>query len=615
MSRFSIESIFTAIDRFSGPVRAMERNVGDFSRKAELNLRRVNRSIDRMTRSAQQNAKAMLAMGVAAAYTGARILSTGIDFEQAITNVGAVGLQTRAQIAPLEALALQLGRDTKFTATEAANAMELLAKAGFNTNQILSATPAVLSAAAASGMEIAEVAGHVSNVLKGMGLEADQASRVSDVLALASVRTNSSIGSLAESVSKVASTARQLNMPLEHVVSSVALLQDMGIEASVAGSSFTTTLIKMAAPSRAMQKQMDALGLSFKNANGDMLTLPEVMSRLNTASQKLGGNFDKVAFFAQLVGLEGQKAVTSLTEMFASGKSNELHAELLQSLGVAEKMSKLRMDTVKGSLELLSSAVDAVKVRIFGLNNGALRDTVDRMTAWVTANEELIATKVGDFLAKILANLPEIVTWIKRIATGAAVLFTFVKTLQAISLALGVINLLMLASPIGLLVAGIIAATVALAALAFWGDDIIAWLEDLPALARAAFAPFEALVRAIRFVKNNADLVVDIVTGKADYGQVARDVGGGLLDFAKSGGVARYTPVGALVGGAVGMFKDDAPAPPPAQIVTPAQQTAQAIESSSVQRSEVTIRDQTGRAEVTKGPVGNGFTFEKSGAF
>ena len=594
MSRFSIESVFTAIDRFTGPVRKMERTVGAFSRKAELDLRAVNRRLDKMTHSARQSAAALTGMAVAGGYLGARLLSAGVDFEQAITNVGAVGLQTRAQIAPLEALALELGRTTKFTAIEAANAMEMLARAGFNTNEILSATPGVLYAAAASGLEIAEVADHVSNALKGMGLAADQASRVADVLTLASARTNSTIGSLGESVSKASATARQLNIPLEQVVASVALLQDVGLDASVAGSAFNTMLTKMATPSRAVQKQMDALGLSFKDAQGNMLPLPEVLARLDQASAKLGGNFDKVAFFANLVGLEGQKAISNLTELFASGKASALFAELQNASGAAEKMSKLRMDTVRGSLELLSSAVDAVKVRIFGMNNGAIKGVIDRVTEWVTANEELVATRVGDFLAKILDNLPAIVEWVKRIAVGAAVLFTFVKTLQAISLVLGVINLLMLANPLGLFVAAVIAATVAVSALAFWGDEIIAWLEDLPALARLALAPFEMLVRAIRFVKNNAATAVDVFTGKADYGQVARDIGGGVAGW---------------------FTGNDTPTAPPAQIVTPAQQNAQAMSTTSVQRTEVTLRDQTGRAEVTKGPVGAGFIFEKSGAF
>src|SRR5690606_28675336 len=108
----------------------------------------------------------------------------------------------------------RLGATTKFTATEAAEAMEIMARAGFKNEEILAGVGGVLDAAAASGLEMAEVSNHVSNVLKGMGLEASQATRVADVLALASARTKSSIGSLGESMKNVASTARQFNIPL-----------------------------------------------------------------------------------------------------------------------------------------------------------------------------------------------------------------------------------------------------------------------------------------------------------------------------------------------------------------------------------------------------------------
>ncbi|MCP4502920.1 MAG: phage tail tape measure protein, partial [Deltaproteobacteria bacterium] len=205
----------------------MQNRVGKFTRSMSRGFYKLNRVVNKFGRSLKRGAQ-IGAFGLAM-IGGAmhNVLGAGADFEQAITNVGAVGLQTRAQIAPLERQALQLGRTTKFTATQAANAMEILAKAGFNTQQILETTPAVLSAAAASGLDIAEVAEHVSKVLKGMGLEMDQSARVADVLALASARTNSTIGSLGESMKNAAATARKLGVPLEDAVASIALLQDV----------------------------------------------------------------------------------------------------------------------------------------------------------------------------------------------------------------------------------------------------------------------------------------------------------------------------------------------------------------------------------------------------
>ena len=182
---------------------------------------------------------ASLAAGAGLAWAG----KSGLEFEEAMSKVGAVGLKSRDQIMDLEKEALRLGATTKFTATQSANAMEVMARAGFSNQEILGGVGGVLSAAAASGLEIAEVANHVSNALKGMGMEVvdsttgmNNAARVADVLALASARTNSSIGSLGESLANVAGTASDLKVPFEDVVSAVALLQDTGLDASVAGS-------------------------------------------------------------------------------------------------------------------------------------------------------------------------------------------------------------------------------------------------------------------------------------------------------------------------------------------------------------------------------------------
>src|SRR5690606_25218620 len=236
----------------------------------------------------------------------------GASFEEAISAVGAVGLQTREQIRDLEERAMQLGATTNFTATEAANAMEIMARAGFSNQEILAGVDGVLSAAAASGLEMAEVADHVSNVLKGMGLEAGEAGRVADVLTLASSRTNSSIGSLGESMKNLSPVARQFGISLEEAVGMVALLQDVGLDASEAGTATATMLTKLTKPTTAVMKEMKRLGITFQDAEGNMLPPLEIFEQMITATDKLGGNMDQIAFFADLVGLRGQKAALNL---------------------------------------------------------------------------------------------------------------------------------------------------------------------------------------------------------------------------------------------------------------------------------------------------------------
>jgi TP901 family phage tail tape measure protein len=385
-----------------------------------------------MTNFGKQAAVAGAAVGAASAV----VVRAGMGFEQAITNVGAVGLKTRAEIKPLEDLALQLGKTTEFTATQAANAMEVLARAGFNATQIMQATPAVLSAASASGLEIAEVADHVSNALKGMGLAMNQSGRVADVLALASARTNSTIGSLGESLKNVASTARELNIPLESVVSGVALLQDVGLEASVAGSAFNTMLTKMAAPTPKIAQQLKRLGVSFKDSFGNMKPFEVVLGEISAASNKVGGNFDKVAFLADLVGLRGQKAASNLARLFETGKLQELTKELNNARGSAEKMAKIRLDTTEGSFKLLGSAIDGVQQALFGLRSGQIKEAIDNITAFISDNQANIVEKINTAVGKLIDNFSNLLDIIKGFAVA-------VITIKAVTIAIGGLTMAM----------------------------------------------------------------------------------------------------------------------------------------------------------------------------
>lgn len=465
-SRFSIEAVFKAIDKVTAPVRRMQNRVGKFTRSMQRGFIKLDRAVSKMAtgikRMARTGAVAFVAMGFALK----NLLTSGAAFEQAITNVGAVSLRTRDQIKPLEQLALKLGKTTKFTATQSANAMEIMARAGFTVNEILSATPAVLAAAAASGLEIAEVAGVVSNALKGMGLEASQAGEVADVLALASAKTNSTIGSLGESLKNVASTARQLDIPLTETVATIALLQDVGLDASVAGSAFNVMLTKMAAPTVGMQKKMKKLGITFKDVvTGDMLPLRKVLEQLNVASAKVGGNFDKVAFLAELVGLRGQKAAANLGKLFEEGKLDKLVEQLENAKGSAKAMAKIKMDTVSGSFLLLESAVDAVKTKIFNLQSGPLKKLIDRMRTWLGENENIIASKIGEFLLDLIENIKTIVTWIKNIGIALAVFFALSAAIKVATASMAIFNFVIGLNPLTRMITLITAAIAALIAL------------------------------------------------------------------------------------------------------------------------------------------------------
>lgn len=396
-----LKAVFSAEDRgVTATVARLTGAVKGLSAAGD-GLAKVDALNSRIAGDIKATAVGLGTLGLGAGLAAKNVVDAGADFEQAITNVGAVSLMTRDQIAPLEALAKRLGATTKFSATEVANAMEEMGKAGLDNSQILAGVGGILSATAADGGELAETAANISSVLKGMGLAADDTTRVADVLALASVRTKSSIGSLGESMSNVASTARQLGVPLEDTVAMVALLQDVGLDASEAGSALNTMLSHMAAPSKEAAAQMAAMGVKFEDAAGNMLAPTKVLEQLVKAGKGAGGNMKQVAFFTDLVGLRGQKAAINLKDLFASGKVTELTDELYKAQGVAGKIADIRMDTFKGDIETLGGSIDSLKIRLFELQGGPLRGVVQGMTAWLDANSEVIASGVNDFIRDV----------------------------------------------------------------------------------------------------------------------------------------------------------------------------------------------------------------------
>ncbi|MFW6031046.1 MAG: phage tail tape measure protein [Myxococcota bacterium] len=698
--RFTVEAVLKARDRLTRPIARMSSKFGRFARKAERAMAPVNRMVGQIGRGLRKVGIAAGIAGAAVAGVASKVIGVGSEFEQAITDVGAVGLKTRDQIAALEEKAKQLGATTKFSATEAARGMELMAKAGFSTEDILSGIDGVLNAAAASGLELAEVSGHVSNVLKGMGLETSEATRVADVLALASSRTNSSIGSLGESMKNVAATARQLGVPLEDAVAGVAALQDVGLDASVAGSAMNTMLTKLAKPSGQIARKMKEMGVTFKDAEGNMLPFQEVLANISKGAKNAGGNMDQVAFLADLVGLRGQKAAANLSKLFETGKIGDLTSELNKAEGSAKKMAALRMDTFKGDMLILEASVSALKTALFDTQSGPLRGIVQGFTAWVDKNRELITQNVKGFIEGLTEVLPVALDLIKRVALFAVPLLVVALGVKLVAAAhagiaaMVALKVAILANPIGALVVAIAAAVGLI--IAFWpeisaffanlwegikdvaariGDAVggfieqvwgpvkdfliaagefvvglvMLWIRPMLPILRPVF---DAIAAAAGFIMEKwgpiKEFFADLWEGVKFAFSAAWDgivsVAGTVFEKLKAvwepirdffaglwdGIVAHFERVfGGIIGAVSGVVNfvrgegrealdgDEGTAPTP-QVVSPEERLARTVsETTNTTRGEVTIRDESGRAEVTRAPRAGivGLQLERSGTF
>jgi TP901 family phage tail tape measure protein len=503
--RFSLDAVFRAVDRMSAPIAKIQSRFESFAKSAEKGIKSLDTAADKWLGTLAKAGQGLAVVGGALGLAAYNVGKAGADFEQAITNVGAVSLMTRGQVADLEREARKLGLSTKYSATQVATGMETMGKAGFTNAQIVASVGHVLDAAAAEGADFDEVAGNISNTLKGMGLYVDDTAKlaentqmVGDTLALASARTNSSMSSLAESMKNLAPIARQFNIPFKEAVASVALLQDVGIDASEAGTSMATALTKLATAPDAVKVKMKQLGVTFQDLDGNMLPLPKIFANFSKAAAKSGGNMKTAAFFAELLGLRGQRAGLNMQKLFESGKFKELTDELEKATGKAHEMAELRMDTFTGDLTKLGNTVDDIKISLFDMQSGPLRDVVQGMTQWLQANKGLITSGVEKFFKFFADNMESIVTWGTRIAKIITVITAASLAVKGLAAAVSILTWAISANPIALIAVAIVAAIALI--WAFWpeisGFFAMVWggIVDLSTSIWEAFAGMAAKV-------------------------------------------------------------------------------------------------------------------------
>lgn len=331
-----------------------------------------------------------------------------IDFEQQIAKVGAVSNASAEDMTTLTAQARQLGRDTQFSATQAAEGMQYLAMAGFKTNQIVDAMPGMLNLAAASGADLGRTADIASDMLSAFGLKANEIGYVGDVLTKTFTSSNSTLETLGETMKYVGPAAKMCGASIGDTAAMAGLLHNVGIKASMAGTAMRAGFLRLAAPPKmakdAMaglaenigistdelegyldgtgeaQETMNRLGMSVKDTSGNLRPMADILEDLNTRTQNLG-SAEKAEVFKKIFGTEASSAFIALAEQ--AGKTvDENGKRIVDSLGrpttalrkyceeinnaqgtskqVADKMNA----TTKGALTRLASAWESVGISI-----------------------------------------------------------------------------------------------------------------------------------------------------------------------------------------------------------------------------------------------------------
>ena len=591
--RFSVEAVFKAIDRVTAPVTKMQNRVQKFTRSMTRNFNKLNRVVNKvgagMKRGAAIAGVGLIALGAAMK----NVISVGADFGRAIGSAAAKfpeGIKRGTkEFKELEATARRVGATTEFTATQAAQGLNFLAKAGFDAKFSMQSLPGIVDFATASEMDFAEAADIASDAIGAFGLDSKDAgkrmiglNRVMDVMSKTANSTNLSVAEMFETVKKGAPVAIKAGQSIETFAAITGTLASVGIKGSEAGTATKNIALALAGVGNQAGKTFKKLGIALSQ-NGKMRDVADVFEDLSDATK----NMDEDKLLGVMNAIFGKISLASAANLLGEGadKIRALRTTLESAQGSTKATASFIRNDVKGSLDQLNSAIDGVKISIFSMNEGPLKEAIDKMTAWVTANEKLIATNIGEFFLSLLNNLESIVKWITRIAKGVAAFTAFAIAVKTATLAVTAFNLVMAINPIGLMVIGVAALIAGFVSLIVWIDDIAEAFDGLHPIIRLVLAPLELIVKAIKGIKDAGSFL----GGK--LGSALFNIFGGKDDD------------GTPATGATGP-----------QIVTPQDRVARSVEESrTTSTAEVTIKDETGRAEVTGGKLGTGLNLQSSG--
>ena len=398
---------------------------------------------------------------------GASVLESGMSFESSMSKVEALSGASADEMEQLKLKAQEMGKTTKFTATESADAFSYMALAGWDTSEMLDGIGGILDLAAASEMDLATASDIVTDNLSAFGLTAADSGRLVDQMAYAMSHSNTDTAQLGEAWKNCAATSTQLGYSLEDTTAALMVMADSGIKGGEAGTALSSIMTRLGNNVSDCRTMLSDYGIEVYDSEGNVKSLSEILGGIKevwaglTDEQKSNLSYVVAGKTAQ------SELMTVLGE--STGSFEEYAAGLSNCSGAASDMSSTMLDNLSGDVTLMQSAFDGLKQTIFEDADGPLRDVTQAIT-----NELIPAAD------DMYADIKEGITWmgehktavegvalvVGSLATGIAAynVVTGVKTameaanttsLAGLAIAQLGVNAAFLACPLTWIVAGI----------------------------------------------------------------------------------------------------------------------------------------------------------------
>lgn len=408
---------------------------------------------------------ALVATGaIAAGFTafGISSVKAGMQFDTSMSQVAATMGKTMSEMESevgtvdlawgefsgnLREYAQEMGKHTAFSATEAADALNYMALAGYDTQKSMEMLPNVLNLAAAGSMDLATASDMVTDASSALGLSTEETTALVDKMAMASTKSNTSVSQLGEAYLTVGGTAKQLKGGTTELSTALGILADNGIKGSEGGTILRNAITSLTAPTSKAQKELDALGVSVFDSEGNMRSMNDIMSDLDSSMSNLTGE-ERAAAMSKIFNKRDLKGIEAL--LAGAGKRwDELSGYIDDAQGSAQKMADTQLDNLQGDITLLKSAWEGLQISVSDKLTPALRGLVQGLT-WCIDHASILGP---------------IVLGAATAFTVFAVAINIGNIIRTVTTAMAALNAVLVANPIGIvvaLIAGLVVAFIAL---------------------------------------------------------------------------------------------------------------------------------------------------------
>lgn len=350
---------------------------------------------------------------------GKASIETGMSFDSAMSQVAATMGTTTQSIGNLRDFAIDMGSKTAFSATEAAEALNYMALAGYSGEQSMAALPNVLNLAAAGNIDLAAASDMVTDAQSALGLTMEQSSVLVDQMARASSKSNTSVAQLGDAILTVGGTAKNLAGGTTELNAVLGVLADNGVKGAEGGTALRNVILSLGAPTDKAAKALNAMNVEVYDAQGNMRPLPEIFGDLNgqlstmtqgERTQVLNDIFNKVDL----------KSVNALMGTNVE-RWEELTTEIDNSRGAAEKMAATQLDNLAGDITLFKSAMEGAQIVISDGLTPTLRGFVQFGSTGISTLSdafregglsgamEALGTVLSDGLNMVISKVPDMI--------------------------------------------------------------------------------------------------------------------------------------------------------------------------------------------------------------